>query len=141
MELDALRGTQVQHLRQVPGDRLALAVGVGREDDLAVLLHRCPQLGDRLLPVLDDLVVRPEAGVDVDAKLLVGQVANVPHRGVHLEAVAQEALQCSRLRRRLDDDQTFRHSHSFIPNPGRSFRPGGSGRAILRSSFPPAQRP
>ena len=116
MELDALGRAQVQHLGQVPGDRLALPVWVGGEDDLTrILLDRRAELGDRLLAVVDHLVVGLEALLHVHPELLFGQVADVPHRGKDVETVTQEPLQSPRLGGALDDDQTFRHSSSFIP--------------------------
>src|SRR3981081_183337 len=89
-----------------------------------------------------------EAGLDVDAHLLSGEVADVAHRGKDVETVSQKPLQSPRLGRRLDDDQTFRHSTSFIPQrPGLvprrlSRRPNRLlRRAILRPFFGPAQCP
>ena len=46
----AHRHLRLQHLEQVPGDRLALAVLVGREQELVGVLELLLQLGDlRLL--------------------------------------------------------------------------------------------
>ena len=72
----------------MPGDRLALAIRVGGQDDAApVLLDRRSQLVDRLPAALDHLVVRLEAGLDVHPHLLSGQVADVAHRGEDIETV------------------------------------------------------
>ena len=124
MELDPLGVAQLQHLGQVPGDGLALAVGVGGEDDLLVHLGRRPELVDRLAPAFDHLVVGLEAVVHLHAHLLLGEVADVAHRGANVETVPQEPLQGSRLGGRLDDDQSFRHSSLSIPKPGRLFPRG-----------------
>src|ERR1700694_5516168 len=100
----------------MPRDGLALAVGVGGEDDVSpVLLDRSPQLVDRFPPAFDHLVVRLEAVLDVDRDLFSGQVADVAHRGKDVETVTQEPLQSPRLGGGLDDDQTFWHSTSLFP--------------------------
>jgi len=69
------------------------------------------------MAVVDHLVVGLEAFLHVHPKLLFGQVADVAHRGADVETITQEPLQCPRLGGALDDDQTFRHSSSFIPIP------------------------
>ena len=108
MELDPLRRPQVQDLGQVPGDRLALPVRVRGEDDVArVLLDRRAKIGDRLLAVVDHLVVGFETLLHVHPELLFGKVADVSHRGKNVETVTQEPLQGPRLGGALDDDQTF----------------------------------
>ena len=56
----------LQHLEHVPGDRLALAVLVGREDELVGVLERPLQIGDDLLLSLRDHVLGSEVVVDVD---------------------------------------------------------------------------
>ncbi len=57
---------RLQHLDDVPGDRLTLAILVGREDDLIDALQRTPQLGDDLLLRWGDDVVRVEVVLRVD---------------------------------------------------------------------------
>ena len=137
VELDALGVAQLQHLGEVPGDRLALAVRVGGKDDLAaVALDRRAELVDGLAAALHHLVVRLEAVVDLHAHLLSRQVANVPHGGAHVETVTQKPLQRSGLGGRLDDDQSFCHSPLFIPKPGKLFPRPGLRRASYARSLP-----
>ena len=57
----------LEHLQQVPADRLALAVFVGREQQLVGALERVLELCDRLLLVVGDDVERLEVLVDRDA--------------------------------------------------------------------------
>ncbi len=121
MELDSLRVPELQDLGQVPGDGLALPVGVRGEDDFGVILGRRSQLVDRLAPAFHDLVVRLEAVVHLDPHLLFRQVADVAHGGPDVETVSQKPLQSLGLGRRLDDDQSFWHSFLCIPKPGRLF--------------------
>ena len=60
------RHLRLEHLEQVPRDRLALAVLVGREVDLARVLQRRLELGDDVLLVVGDDVDGREVVVDVD---------------------------------------------------------------------------
>ena len=62
------RHLRLQHLEQVPGDRLALAVLVRREQELGGVLQLALQLVDLLLLVGIDDVERLEVVVDVDAE-------------------------------------------------------------------------
>ncbi len=99
---DSLRGDLVEgepldgdlgleHLEEVPRDRLALAVLIGREQDLGRVLEARLDLGDDLLLLGRDHVVRLEPVLDVDGELAerplalarghlggLGKVANVP---------------------------------------------------------------
>src|SRR5262249_26686306 len=92
-------------LGDVPRDRLALAIGVGREVDGLVLARSLADLGDDLLLALDDLVDRLEVAFQVDADLRLRQIADVADRRLHGEAGAQVLADRARLGRRLDDDQ------------------------------------
>ena len=77
--VDRLRGDLVEHhptdrdlglqlVEQVPGDRLALTVLVGREVQLVGILQQGLELGDLRLLVLGHDIDRREAVVDVDAE-------------------------------------------------------------------------
>ena len=112
------RDLGVEHLQQVPGDGLALAVLVGREEQLVRVLERPLELGDLLLLVGVDDVERLEVGVHVDGELaepalllarrqLGGrrQVADVADAGLDVVARAEVALDRLRLGLRLDDHQ------------------------------------
>ena len=108
----------VEHLQQVPRDGLALAVLVCREEQLVRVLERPLELGDLLLLVGVDDVVRLEVGVHVDrelpeAALLLArrqlgrgrQVADVSDAGLDGETGPEVARDRLRLRGRLDDHQ------------------------------------
>src|SRR5260370_19833384 len=140
MELDSLGRLELQDFGQVPGDSFAFPVRVGGQDHApAVLLGRRCQLVDRLAPAFDNLVVRLETVLNLDPHLLSRQVADVAHRGQDVETVTQEPLQSPGLGRRLDDDQTFRHSHSYIPQPPVlvPYPPSRqAGRRLRRASYP-----
>src|SRR2546425_9318850 len=75
--------------------------------------------------------MRLEAVVHLHAHLLFRQVADVAHGGTNVEPVSQKPLQRPGLGRRLDDDQSFRHSSLFIPKPGLLF----PGRRLRRASY------
>jgi hypothetical protein len=78
-------------LRDVPGDRLALAIGVGREVDVLLVLGRLLDLVEDLRLALDDVVLGREVVLDVDPELRLGQVHHVPDRRLH-EVVLAEVL-------------------------------------------------
>src|SRR6202023_892267 len=84
---------------------------------------------DLLLLALDQLVLRGEAGFDVDSDLRLRQVAAVPHRCEDDVLGPEEWGEGPRLARRLDDDQTL-HSLDFLWGSGagytvRATRPPG----------------
>ena len=62
------RDLRLEHLAQVPGDRLALAVFVRREQELVRVLELRLQVGDDLLLARVDDVERLEVLVDVHAE-------------------------------------------------------------------------
>ena len=112
------RHLRLQHLGQVPGDRLALAVFVRREQKLVGLVQKLLQIGDALLLLGVDDVQRLEVVVDVDAEasprfLLVfgghvggalGEVADVADARLDVEIGTEKALDRPRFCRRFDDD-------------------------------------
>ena len=69
---DAMHGLAVEHVarlqlvRDVPGNRLALAVRVRCKDERVRLLHRARQGADAFLLVFDDRVVHLEVTVRLD---------------------------------------------------------------------------
>ena len=70
----------VKHFRQMPGNRLPLAVRVGCEVNFIGLLRRGAQVANhRSAPRGIDILRRETVG-DVDAELPLRQVADVPHR-------------------------------------------------------------
>ena len=93
-----------QHRLHVPGDRLALAVGVGGEIQRAAAPQR---LGDRA-----DMLVAARVGLPVHGEVLLGahrtvlrrQVAHVAHAGQHGVSAAQIAVDGLGLGGGLDDD-------------------------------------
>ena len=118
---------RLQHLEQVPRDRLAFAVFIGGEVELVGVLEGLLEVGDRSLLLVAHHVIRKEAVLDVDRELAerallqlrrqvlgLDQVADVPHRGLHLVAVAEVLGDGLRLRRRLDDHQFLAVGH-FAP--------------------------
>ena len=75
--------------RDMPGDRLALAVGVGRQEDGIGLADRLAERGDRLPLLGADLVGRREVVAGVDPQGAAGQIADVAERGAHDVARAE----------------------------------------------------
>ena len=95
----------VELLRQVPADRLALAVGVGRDVERVHLLGRLLQLVEHLLLAGRDDVLRLEPLLRVHAELRLRQIADVAHRRLHDEARVQVLLDRLHLRGRLHNHQ------------------------------------
>jgi hypothetical protein len=103
----------------VPGDAFALAVFVGRQDQLVGILEQVLELLDHLflvgrhhiqgLEVIVDVHTQPgpflalELGRNVGG--LVGQIADVPHRGGDVVSPGQEIPDSAGLGGRFDDDQ------------------------------------
>ena len=108
VELDALHLElrALELLGDVPGDRLALAIGVGGEQERVGLLGLGLELGQDLLLALDDLVGLLEALLDVDAHLL-GQVFDVALGGQDLVARPEVLLDRLGLGRRSTTTSVF----------------------------------
>ena len=134
-ERDASRllGRDVGRLGHVPGDRLALAVEVGRQIDQLRALGGLGDVVDLLAAVLVDDVFGEEPMVDVHAELalpgVLGEVADVTVGGEDAIVVAQIALDRPRLRRRLDDHEVLGHGRDIstgsFAHPCRTRRRGG----------------
>ena len=79
---------------QRPGDELALAVRVGREIDRLARAAGAFEFRQQLFFLLDDDVFRLEVAPGIDAQPLARQIDDMPHRGAHLEIVAEKFLYC-----------------------------------------------
>jgi hypothetical protein len=117
----AHRNLRLQHLEEMPGDRLALTVLVRREQELVGAGEQLLQLAHLLPLVRIDDVERLEVVLDVHAEpgpglLLVllrnvggalWKVADVADAGFDHEVLAEVARDGLRLCGRLDDDETL----------------------------------
>ena len=147
LAIDALdRNLRLEHLAEMPADRLPFTVRVGREQDFGGVLERGLQFGDVGLLVGRNDVIRGEVAVDVHAHAAPGlvldprrdllgrfgqvaDVANARHDGV---AVPEEALQCPGFGRRLDNYKWFSHK-DFRPRP----QPRSRARPVATLSLSP----
>ena len=105
------RDLGLEHLEQVPRDRLALAILICREQDFVGGLQGALELGDGLRLAIVDHVVGVEVVVDIDRilavrlllvvrdLLLAREIANVPDGAEHLVAIAEVTLDRLHLRR------------------------------------------
>ena len=83
------RSVQAQQIGQMPADGLALTVRVGGEEHFVALLGQALKLLDDFFLALDVDILGSVAVLDVNAKLALGQVADVAHGGRHLISAAQ----------------------------------------------------
>ena len=100
----AQRLAVAQGLGEVPGNRLAFAVGVGGEDERGVVLQR---VGDGLEVLAAVGVDLPEHGkvlVGIDRAVLGGQVSDMAIGGEHGIVAAQVAVDGLGLGGRFDDN-------------------------------------
>src|SRR5579864_663263 len=88
VQLDALRMRQLEQLSQMPGDRLAFAVGVGRKVYVVGLFRGGPQLFDDVALSFYRDVGWGEVIIQVNSQSALGQIAYVTDRSQHLIARA-----------------------------------------------------
>jgi hypothetical protein len=98
VQLDPMGMGEFQELRQVPGDCLALAIGIGREVDVGRAFDRAAQLFDDLAFSLNSKVFGRKIVLHVDAERALREVAHVAHRCFHRESRRQKLLDRPRLR-------------------------------------------
>jgi hypothetical protein len=98
------RHLRLEVLHEMPADRLALAVFVGGEIQLAGVLQRSTEILDNLLAAVGQLIGGPEPVLDVDCESLRREVGDVAYRGAYVERVTEELGDRLCLRRGLDDD-------------------------------------
>ena len=103
----------LQDFQHVPGNRLALAVGVGGEDQLVGILDRLGDVGEPLLRLGVDLPEHVEVGVRVDRAILRRQVADMAERGQNLVAGPEVFVDRFRLGRRLDNHNVHENTNLF----------------------------
>ena len=115
------RNPRLEDLRQVPADRLAFAIRVGRQQQLGRVLDGGLEVRHLLPLVARDDVVRREVLLDIDTEsapvLLLDllrdvrgrlrEIANVTVARLDPVLVPEEAAQRLGLRGRLDDNQRF----------------------------------
>src|ERR1043166_8016157 len=142
VEQDAPHLAPVAQLaRDVPGDRLALAVRVGGEEHPLRRLGRLLDLGEGLGLFLDGHVFGREAVLHVHAQLALRQVAHVPHGRLHGIARAEVLPDGLCLGGRFDDDERALPAHGG----GRLGLPypllGSHGHGGVRASVFPGLAP
>ena len=110
VEFHAARAVRVdaQDVRQVPGDRLALAVRVGRENDGLGASGLLADALEHLAAAPDRDILGFKVVLNIDAQLGLGQVADVAVGGLHLVRPAQELGDGARLGGRLHNHQLVR---------------------------------
>ena len=112
MEYDSLGVLRIefQHLVQVPGDGLSLAVLIGRQPYSVGLRGLVFQLADQGALVRRDFILGREVVGDVYAERLLLQVADMSVTGQHLKVLSEELLNSFCFCRRLDNDKVLLHT-------------------------------
>ena len=95
-------------MRQMPGNRLALAVRVSRQDDRLGILSFLTDAFEHLAATPDRNILRFKVVFNVYAQLGLGQIADMAVGGLHLIRSAQEFGNRARLGGRLHDHQLMR---------------------------------
>ena len=80
----------LEHFQHVPGDRFALAVGVGGQDQLVGALDRPGDVVEALLGLGVDLPDHAEIVLGIDRAVLGRQVADMAEGGQYLVARRQD---------------------------------------------------
>ncbi len=94
----------LQRFEKMPGDRFALAVRVGREDELVGGFERARDLVKSLLRPRIHLPNHAEIGGGIDRAVLRREVPHMAERGQHLIAAAEIFVDGLCLGRRFDDN-------------------------------------
>ena len=94
----------LQHFEHVPGDRLALAVGVGGQDQLVGAFYRPGNVVQAFSRLVVDLPEHVEIVLGIDRSVLRREVAYMAERRQYLVAGAKVFVDRFCLGRRLDDN-------------------------------------
>jgi hypothetical protein len=106
----------LEDLVQVPGNGLAFAIRVSRQEQAIRLLERLGDGVNVLFVLLDQLVLHGEVVIGIDRALFRQQVAHVTVGGEDLEVLAQIFLDRLRLGRRFHNDEVLAH----FPHPKKA---------------------
>ena len=116
----------VERLQHVPGDRLALAVGVGGQNEGVGLLQGMGDVVDALLRLGVDLPEHLEIIVRIDRSVLGRQVTDMAKGRQDLVTGPQVLIDRLRLGWRLDNDNFHENPMGYPPESIKI--PGGIGR-------------
>ena len=118
----------LQDLGDVPADRLALAVRVGRQEQGVGALGGLGDRVDVLLVLLDQVVAHGEAVVRVDRAFLRHQVADMAVGGQDGEVLAEVLVDRLGLGGRLDDEEVLGHGGRSLYGRRGARREGNAER-------------
>jgi hypothetical protein len=102
----------LEHFEDVPGDRLALAIGVGRQNELVGPFHRMGDVVEPLRRLGVDLPQHAKICVGIDRTALGRQVAHMAERGQDFIAAAEIFIDRFRLGGRFYQNQI--HANPMI---------------------------
>ena len=118
----------LEHFQHVPGDRLALAVGVGGQNQLVGAFERLGDVVEALVRLGVDLPDHAEVGVGVDRAVLGRQVADMAKGRQDLVAGAQILIDRLGLGRRTQQRQYSCKSNGLSAEI--NVIPGGIDRSL-----------
>jgi hypothetical protein len=134
----------LEQLVDMPGDGLALTVGVGGQIERLAVLELLGDGLDVLLVALDDLIFHREAVVRIDRPLLGDEIAHMAIGGHDLEAGSEVLLDGLGLGGRFDDDEihakqvdSVRSGSKCSKSEFSADRPDRRRRASLRAGRRP----
>ena len=119
-----------QRFGQVPGNRLAFAVGVGGEDQLVIGLERLGNCLDMSAAVGSDFPGHGKVMLGIDRAVLGRQVAHMTVRGQNRETGAEVLRDGLGLGRGFDDDDC--HGYGPLPAGCRVAPDGVRGAGLSR---------
>ena len=125
----------LQHVQDVPRDRLALAVRVGREVEPPRAAQGLADGAEGALGALVDLPIHGEGGVGADGAVLRRQVAHVPVGGHDRVVRSEIPVEGRRLGGRFDDDDFH---PATIAGGGWAMLPSGRARHGCPAGVPRA---
>ena len=98
------RALFLEHFQDMPGDRFALAVGVGRKNEGVGAFDGACDVVEALLRLGVDLPDHSEVGLGVDGPILGRKISDMTKRGQDLIARPKIFVDGLGLGRRFDDD-------------------------------------
>ena len=109
---------QSQGRQQMPGNGLALAVGVGCQQQVFCILERRLDCVNMFFAFREDMILGGKVLLDIHRALFAWERPDMTERGQNLEIFPEEFFNGFRLGWRLDYNEILRHGVCCIPCDG-----------------------